>query len=152
MKKEEQLELITKMFLENKTYSEMARALDLAKRTIANKVLMLKREGKLPDVYRSVDYTKKGKITASRYVDERNNIKELKAKAEEQGLKYCDTVVARKCLYGTCASFESQGLCNYITLEGHSRGCSWTACSKYKEAESEKQKLKFQRMCNMQRG
>ena len=67
----------------------------------------------------------------------RNRIKAEKNKALKkekpvkiEGLVNCTAAVMKKCVYGgTCGGSPC---CNYILVEGHSRGCSPRQCDKYR--------------------
>ena len=52
------------------------------------------------------------------------------------GTVNCTPIVSRKCVYGIGWKQSSySGTCNYILCEGHSRGCSAKACTKYQEGK-----------------
>lgn len=42
----------------------------------------------------------------------------------------CTESVMKRCSYGKCGS-GCQYYCDYISIEGHSRGCLPTECTKY---------------------
>lgn len=143
---------IARMFKENLPVSEIAKKTGYADRTIENKILLLKKMGVIEDIIRPIDKQNKRKFNCKTAKEQRDYVKARRAEAEAMGLVYCDSVAAKKCLYGSSANFESQGLCNYILLVGHSRGCSPECCSKFKAAESAKQKQRFQRQAYKNRG
>jgi len=57
----------------------------------------------------------------------------------KNGCVNCTYNVSKKCIYGIRPSdTPSQPRCNYMLIEGHSRGCPPTACDKFQEGHKKK--------------
>lgn len=53
-------------------------------------------------------------------------------KSQKPGTVRCTMSVSKKCLYGMSAEGNAMtNKCNYILMEGHSRGCPWEECTKF---------------------
>lgn len=44
---------------------------------------------------------------------------------QKPGTVFCDSACMKKCYY------SNGGTCDYILIEGHSRGCHWSECTKF---------------------
>lgn len=142
----EEIDEIIRLYKENYSYFDIGLKVGYAERTVAYKILCLKKEGVIPDEYREVDRKNKKRVTRITAMENREKVRNKKAEIEALGLHYCDLATARKCVYGAAKMCEAQGLCNYILVEKKMRGCPAHACDKFREALTPKDKLYRQGM------
>lgn len=78
----------------------------------------------------------------------RNLIQEGKLKSREKvktipnedGKVYCNIKTARNCIYGSYSA--NPNLCNYILINGKSRGCNFRSCDKFVQITEDRPRIK----------
>ena len=115
---DEFVESVIMGFFDGLTCKEIAKKNDCSVGRVSNCIRFLKDNDVLPEKRPPTDSKQREPVVR-----------------RKPGTIKCNQCVAKKCIYGTGQGLEQSGLCNYILITGHMRGCPPESCDKYTEGK-----------------
>lgn len=146
---EEEEQKIKDMYYANVLITDMAKEFGVTLSNMARVIKRREKSGVLVKRDESIRYTQRKERTEPRKPQKPRTIKPKEKKPKKRSkvpiitkpkndlyepdgiIVNCTDQVAITCVYGCRKEFKGAGLCNYIGVTKHMRGCPHTACDKY---------------------